>query len=103
MTRDEHRNACIEASATALALARGYVFSQMPDWYKERTREEAAAAFDALPSASAGVHPIQATEEMIEAGRAANLEKNPADGLYERIWRAMSTVGRLTNPPDKKL
>ena len=84
VTRDEARAKCLEAMETA--------------WIKSgannlKVADAMAAAFDAL-NGIARVDPIEATEEMIDAG------------LYYaqlvEIWRAMSAAGDLTNGPENK-
>ena len=98
VTRDEHRAQCIEAMRAA------YRTELNADGRAEEMRgglRAMTAAFDSLHGA-ARVDPIEATEGMIGAGRAANLEQYPNSGLYERLWRAMAASGDLTNQPEAK-
>lgn len=101
MTREEHRAKCIEAMAFAWLKRRGYKPPYIPAWMVRQTIEEQTIAFDSLHGI-VRVNPVEATGEMIEAGRAANLEVNPTEGLYQRVFRAMSSRGDLTNQPEKK-
>ena len=88
MTRDEHRNACIEVIRTAMG------------WEDSPGKRLAAqSVLDAIPSAGADVHPIEATEEMVAA--APHWTEMDADEIQE-IWRAMSSAGRLTNPQEDR-
>jgi hypothetical protein len=89
MTRDEHRAKCIEAMAAEI--------SSVCAWPDNRSVEAAIRAFDSLHGI-ARVDPIEATEEMMTAGRVRT-------GIGDRhiIWTAMSAAGDLTNPPEGKL
>jgi hypothetical protein len=110
MTRDEHRNACIEpmarAAYQAMILRMVYrhganlnllLFDDQPNALKKDWIASLASALDAIPSAGTDVHPIEATEEMIAAYGATEYQSPAAIK-----WRAMSAAGRLTNPPEKK-
>lgn len=92
--RTQHRRACIEAMEEA--------FYNRTSGEPTSIYEAMTAAFDAIATADSRVVPNGATEEMVAAGRAANLDKYSNEGLYQRIWRAMSAAGDLTNPPENK-
>lgn len=98
MTRDEHRAKCIDQVEAAIISA----IIDAGGTIDVRMKPVATAAFDA-PHGIARANPIETTEEMITAGRVANLEQYTNAGLYERIWNAMSACGDLTNPPEIKL
>lgn len=121
MTRDEHRAKCIEANS--LALARNMFPErnlQSLDELGPRLKECYLAAgqegIDALHGV-ASVNPIEATEEMIEAGAAGmygngwngSEGKMPGEKMKD-VWRKyvraaygpMFSCGDLTNPPEKK-
>lgn len=91
MTRDEHRAKCIEAMIEAGPQASSYL-----NWKKIMT-----AAFDAIRTADARVDPVEATEEMIEAGELAAGAKWSGHPVVF-IFSAMSAAGDLTNPPEGK-
>jgi hypothetical protein len=85
--RDEHRAKCFEAMECA-----------WPASVRVPPREALIAAFDALHGI-ARVNPIEATEEMVKAGRFADTN----EGYYfSELWRAMSITGDLTDPPEGK-
>jgi hypothetical protein len=96
MTRDEARAKCIEAMVEGgNKLRRGHG----PSW------ETMAAAFDALHGI-ARVDPVEATEKMITAARAArqaHKDMSMPELLDDTLWRAMSAAGDLTNGPETKL
>lgn len=87
--RDEQRKACIEAiERAAAANAAG------------TSREWATAILDAL-NGLARVCPIEATNEMLQAGaRILGQESGWSDSMS--CWNAMTATGDLTNPPGRK-
>jgi hypothetical protein len=86
MTRDEHREKCIEAMHDAFyARTSGLPVS---------IHEALEAAFDALPSACADVVPVEVTEEMLMRGHLQS--------TLPGVWRVMRAAGSLTNPPGPK-
>lgn len=104
MTRDEHRDECI------LTIARAYhaqdcgddptawdyrhvAWEDEPPDYQKWVIALATQLLDSLRGV-ARVNPIEATEEMIEAGYNAFFTPDK--------WKAMSARGDLTNPPDTK-
>jgi hypothetical protein len=111
MTRDEHRNACIEAQAKAIYLRR-FPDADVDDhfaWYYGGDANpqssvhysnvaiailDAIAAFDSLPTAGADVVPVEATAEMLMRGSLQS--------TLPGIWRAMRIAGALTNPSEGK-
>lgn len=96
MTRDEHREACLDliedAFISAIIDAGGTLDVPM--------RPVATAVLDSLPVARARVVPTQATEEMIEAGNhEGGIDYGMSHGDLELLWGAMSAAGDLTNAP----
>jgi hypothetical protein len=95
MTRDQQRNACFEKMAVARADGLWIAFT------KEQRRsfiEDEKRVFDSLHGI-ARVNPVEATDEMLLA--ASEFDEN-SQQVCCAIWRAMSTKGRLTNPPEVK-
>jgi hypothetical protein len=92
MTRDEHREECFEEMKAAAARQVGDLGVLGDVWWTEIL----TAAFDSLHGI-ARVVPVEATEEMLEERRDVYTEYD-ARG----IWRDMSAVGDLTNPPEGK-
>lgn len=94
MTLDEHRNACIEGMAAAIAQT---PWENISGWSRNAFLRKATRAFDSL-NGIAFVDPIEATEEMVRA--AYGPQTNIA---YARtVFHAMAAAGNLTNPPEKK-
>jgi hypothetical protein len=82
MTSEDHRKACIEAIKHAIG------------W----TAEPGASFMAAIVHGIARVNPIEATRDMMGAGQSAE----EGGQTLSRIYLAMSTIGDLTNPPEKK-
>lgn len=85
MTRDDRRDALIEAIAEAATIS----------------IRRATAAFDALHGI-ARVCAVESTSDMRIAGGEAQQRSIQEYGDPEIVWDAMSTAGDLTNPPEKK-
>ena len=91
MTKDEYRQKCIEAvEDTGLRL--GLMINE----------EDAQRIFDALHGL-VYVNPIEATEEMIDAGVdcgdwGPGIDCDGSDASPEKCWRAMAAAGDLTRP-----
>jgi hypothetical protein len=83
MTRDEHREKCIEVMASAYRR----FDKRLPAMQR---------AFDSLHGI-ARVVPIEATEEM----RILGHDGYGVDGM-KGAWNEMSAAGDLTNPPEGK-
>ena len=99
MTRDEQRNACLEAMKEAWITAGANNL---------KAYDAMAAAFDALHGI-AFVCPIEATEEMMNAGimylDSISLRDSfplPATFRWVFFLTAISEAGNLTNATEKK-
>ena len=102
MTSDELRQKCFEAMATAVAHQQGFRS------FKNRAEIIAALIKDLTPAFDAlhglvYVTPIEATEEMIEAGAdcgdwGPGIHCDGTDASPENCWRAMAAAGDLTRP-----
>jgi hypothetical protein len=82
MTREEHREMCIEAIHRAAMTV---------------TWEAAERAFDSLHGI-VRVGPVEATEEMLHAALPISVRTSSDPEL----WRAMSAAGDLTNAREGK-
>jgi hypothetical protein len=94
MTRDAHRMACAKA-IEAVLLARWDPASPLS------LLVTALAVLDALPTAEARVVPGEVTKDMVDAGTNESVSE-VSEGDLQRLWRAMSRAGDLTNPPEAK-
>ncbi len=99
MTRDEQRAALIEAIEKALD---DRLSNYIPEWRSTDAAEEkslivatAEQFLNALHDI-ARVNPIEATEEMLDAG----LMEYRLTHTLSKTWRGMSTIGDLTNAPE---
>lgn len=95
MTRDEHRNVCLDK--IELAARRTLPFDKLTneEWLVLRT-----AAFDALHGI-ARVCAVESTSDMRIAGGEAQQRSIQEYGDPEIVWDAMSAAGDLTNGPEK--
>ena len=91
MTRDEQRNACIEAMKESARSGQFQI--KIGLWSNPDLVALFTAAFNAIHGI-AFVNPIEATYEMLVEG-----DMCPAAAGK---WRAMAAAGDLTNTPEKK-